>query len=87
MFFPGLLAEGLEPHKVSQVYVAMPQTPNTVIDVTEMFERKVEALLRHASQIGDPEGLRARLEDRMADPTSPPDSPRYVERFRRIDLA
>jgi len=87
MFFPELLAEGLEPHKVSQVYVAMPQTPNTVIDVTEMFERKVEALLRHASQIGDPEGLRTRLKDRMADPTSPPDFPRYVERFRRIDLA
>ncbi len=44
MFFPELLVEGLEPHKVSQVYVAMPQTPNTVIDVTAMFERKVEAL-------------------------------------------
>ena len=86
MFFPELLAEGLEPHKVSQVYVAMPQTPNTVIDVTAMFGRKVEALRRHASQIADPEALVVRLKDRMIDPTSPPESPRYVERFRRIDL-
>jgi len=72
---------------VSQVYVAMPQTPNTVIDVTAMFGRKVEALRRHASQIADPEALIVRLKDRMIDPTSPPESPRYVERFRRIDLA
>jgi len=86
MFFPELLEEGLEPHKVSQVYVAMPQTSNTVIDVTTMFERKVEALRRHASQIADPEALVLRLKDRMIDPTSPPESPRYVERFRRIDL-
>jgi LmbE family N-acetylglucosaminyl deacetylase len=87
MFFPELLVEGLEPHKVSQVYVAMPQTPNTVIDVTAMFERKVEALRRHASQIADPEALLLRLKDRMLDPSAPPESPRYVERFRRIDLA
>jgi LmbE family N-acetylglucosaminyl deacetylase len=87
MFFPELLAEGLEPHKVSQVYVAMPQTPNTVIDVTAMFGRKVEALRRHASQIADPDALLLRLKDRMIDPSGPPESPRYVERFRRIDLA
>lgn len=87
MFFPELLVEGLEPHKVSQVYVAMPQTPNTVIDVTAMFERKVEALRRHASQIADPDALLLRLKDRMIDPSAPPESPRYVERFRRIDLA
>jgi LmbE family N-acetylglucosaminyl deacetylase len=87
MFFPELLVDGLEPHKVSQVYVAMPQTPNTVIDVTAMFERKVEALRRHASQIADPEALLLRLKDRMLDPSAPPESPRYVERFRRIDLA
>jgi len=87
MFFPELLAEGLEPHKVSQVYVAMPQTPNTVIDVTESFERKVEALCQHASQIGDADALRIRLKDRMLDPSSSPELPRYVERFRRIDLA
>lgn len=87
MFFPELLVEGLEPHKVSQVYVAMPQTPNTVIDVTAVFERKVEALRRHASQITDPDALLLRLKDRMIDPSAPPESPRYVERFRRIDLA
>jgi LmbE family N-acetylglucosaminyl deacetylase len=86
LFFPELLAEGLQPHKISQVFVAMPQTANTVIDVTDQFDRKVAALRQHASQIGDPADLIRRLHERMLDPESPPDAPRYVERFRRIDL-
>lgn len=86
LFFPELLAEGLEPHKISQVFVAMPQTANMIIDVTDQFDRKVAALRHHVSQIGDPAGLVQRLRDRMLDPESPPDAPRYVERFRRIDL-
>jgi LmbE family N-acetylglucosaminyl deacetylase len=86
LFFPELLAEGLQPHKISQVFVAMPQTANTVIDVTDQFDRKVAALRQHASQIGDPADLIRRLRERMLDPESPPDAPRYVERFRRIDL-
>jgi LmbE family N-acetylglucosaminyl deacetylase len=87
MFFPELLQEGLEPHKVSQVYVAMPQAPNTVIDVTAYFDQKLQALRQHVSQIADPDDLVTRLQERMLDPASPPESPRYVERFRRIDLA
>jgi LmbE family N-acetylglucosaminyl deacetylase len=86
LFFPELLAEGLAPHKIQQVFVAMPQTANTIIDVTEHFDRKVAALRCHASQIGDPDGLVQRMHDRMLDPESPPEAPRYVERFRRIDL-
>jgi LmbE family N-acetylglucosaminyl deacetylase len=86
LFFPELLAEGLQPHKISQVFVAMPQTANTIIDVTDQFDRKVAALRHHVSQIGDPAGLVPRLRERMLDPESPPDAPRYVERFRRIDL-
>jgi len=31
-------------------------------------------------------GLEARIRDRLLDPAGPPDAPRYVERFRLIDL-
>jgi LmbE family N-acetylglucosaminyl deacetylase len=87
MFFPELLTdEGLAPHKVRQVYVAMPQTANTVVDVTATVERKIAALREHRSQIPDQAGLEARIRERLLDPTSPPDAPRYVERFRLIDL-
>jgi LmbE family N-acetylglucosaminyl deacetylase len=87
LFFPELMRdEGLAPHKVRQVYVAMPQTPNTLVDVTAFIERKIAALREHRSQIPDPAGLEARIRERLLDPAGPPDAPRYVERFRLIDL-
>jgi LmbE family N-acetylglucosaminyl deacetylase len=87
MFFPELLTdEGLAPHKVRQVYVAMPQTPNTVVDVTTTVARKIAALREHRSQIPDQAGLDARIRERLLDPYSAAEAPRYVERFRLIDL-
>ena len=87
LFFPELMRdEGLAPHKVRQVYVAMPQTPNTLVDVTAFIERKIAALREHRSQIPDQAGLEARIRERLLDPAGPPDAPRYVERFRLIDL-
>lgn len=87
LYFPELASqEGLQPHKISRVYVAAAQHPNTAVDVTSTIERKLQAILAHESQIRDPAGLKARVRERMLDPTSPPDSPRYIERFKRIDL-
>jgi LmbE family N-acetylglucosaminyl deacetylase len=88
MFFPELERErGLRPHKVSTVYVAEAQHPNTTVDVTAFLERKVAALREHKSQIKDMEGLDDRMREWLLDPDSPPDSPRYVEHFHRIDLS
>ena len=87
LFFPELLEEeGLQPHKVEQVYISNAAAADTRVDVTEYFERKVQALSEHASQIHDIDRLRKRLQERMMDPESSPDAPRYVEHFRRIDL-
>jgi LmbE family N-acetylglucosaminyl deacetylase len=87
LFFPELIRdEGLAPHKVRQVYVAMPQTPNTLVDVTAFIDRKIAALRQHRSQIPDQAGLETRIRERLLDPAGPPDAPRYVERFRLIDL-
>lgn len=87
LYFPELAAdEGLEPHKVREVYVAGAQHPNTIVDITSHFDRKVKALSAHRSQIKDLEALEARLKSNMSDPNSPPDSPRMIESFRRIEL-
>ena len=32
------------------------------------------------------EDLEKRLKERLLDPESPPDNPRYIERFKRIQL-
>ncbi|UCF59830.1 MAG: PIG-L family deacetylase [Anaerolineaceae bacterium] len=87
LYFPELLQEeGLHPHKVEQVYVAGAQHPNTIVNVTKFFDRKLSALKEHASQIPNIEALEKNLRERMLDTDSPPDAPRYIERFMRIDL-
>jgi LmbE family N-acetylglucosaminyl deacetylase len=51
--FPELLAEGLEPHKVREIYLAGAQTPDVAIDISAYMERKLDSLRAHASQLGD----------------------------------
>lgn len=51
--FPELLAEGLEPHHVDEVYLMLADKPNIAIDVTAHLEQKKAALLAHASQISE----------------------------------
>jgi LmbE family N-acetylglucosaminyl deacetylase len=48
--FPELLDEGLEPHKVSKLYLQFAQQANLHVDITEYWDRKAEALLCHVSQ-------------------------------------
>jgi LmbE family N-acetylglucosaminyl deacetylase len=55
--FPELLAEGLEPHKVREVYLAGAKDPDVAVDITDHLETKLAALRAHASQLvgWDPE--------------------------------
>jgi LmbE family N-acetylglucosaminyl deacetylase len=58
---PELLEEGLEPHAVAEIWMMAAPGTNRVVDVTDTFDRKIAALLCHRSQVGDAEGLDARL--------------------------
>jgi LmbE family N-acetylglucosaminyl deacetylase len=53
LIFTDLLAEGHEPHKVKRVYVHGSEKPDTWVDITETIDIKLEALRKHASQLGD----------------------------------
>lgn len=50
--FPELLAEGLEPHHVDEVYLVSFQQDNHAVDITPYLEQKIAALLCHRSQVG-----------------------------------
>ena len=52
--FPELLAEGLEPHKVRELWVMDRENADQYVDVTEHIETAVDALRAHASQV-DPD--------------------------------
>lgn len=64
--FPELLADGLEPHTVEQVYLASTNSPNRWLDITETLDAKIAAMLEHSSQVSDPQGLSALLRQRAA---------------------
>jgi LmbE family N-acetylglucosaminyl deacetylase len=78
--------EGLHPHKVRHVYIAVPVEPTTTVDVTDHIETKINALRQHKSQIKDMDALAERIRERGLDPRAPVDFPRYVENFRVITL-
>ncbi len=56
--FPELLADGLEPWTVEQVWVMAVPDPNTTVDVTDQFERKISAIMAHDSQHPEPDSVR-----------------------------
>ena len=50
--YPEHLREGLDPHKVREVYLWGSEEPDTYLDVTDTFRTKMDALYCHVSQIG-----------------------------------
>src|SRR5215475_8718359 len=62
--FPELLAEGLKPWVVREVWYQQGPSPDHAVDVTDAFDTKLAALREHASQVGHvdlAEVLRQRL--------------------------
>jgi LmbE family N-acetylglucosaminyl deacetylase len=55
--FPELLAEGLEPHAVPELWIMATERANRVVDATDVYAQKLAALKSHVSQVGDGEQL------------------------------
>jgi len=51
--FSELLAEGLEPHKVTDLYLVLSEHDNTWVDISAHIEQKLAALRCHASQLDE----------------------------------
>ena len=82
--FPELVAEGLEPYAVREVYVMGTDAPDTWIDITQTLATKIEALLQHTSQIRSPESLE-RVRTRARETAQGQDM-EYAECFKKFTL-
>jgi len=51
--FPELLVEGLEPHKTATVLLVNFNESNFAVDITNTFDKKINALKAHVSQFGN----------------------------------
>lgn len=64
--FPELLADGLEPWIVEQVWVMAVPDPTVFVDVTDTFDRKIDAIMAHTSQHPEPEKVRGWVSEWLA---------------------
>ena len=83
--FPELLAEGLSPHKVKQVFISGALDPNVFVDITRTLAVKCRALKAHRSQVGKGEWV-----DQLLKAWAVRDGKRgglrYAEAFKRMVL-
>jgi LmbE family N-acetylglucosaminyl deacetylase len=78
--FPEQIAAGLQPHKVSELYIWGSERSNFDVDITDAVGVKVQALLLHKTQFSGDDFVRFVLE-RWRTPEG-----RYLESFRRVTM-
>jgi LmbE family N-acetylglucosaminyl deacetylase len=86
---PELLADGLEPWTVPQLWMMAHPSVNVYVDTTDTIDKKIAALSCHVSQIPDPAGLDERMRDwgqMVARQVGLPEG-RMAEAFRSVDSA
>ena len=81
--FPELLEEGLDPHKVNEVWIIGHPDPNHWVDITDHVDRANRALAQHSSQISN-RGEMAKVMNERRRKNAADKSMQYAERFRRI---
>jgi LmbE family N-acetylglucosaminyl deacetylase len=86
-FFAHHLAEGLGVQEVHDVWLGWTNEPNHVEDVSDTFQRKIDALARHASQLA--EGIRYFEEILHEEGAKAGEKvgAAFAEEFRVLDLA
>jgi LmbE family N-acetylglucosaminyl deacetylase len=82
-YFPDLIEEGYPPHSLAEVWCSGSNQPTVTIDITDTWPVKMDALMRHRSQIGDPDKFKARMLSRRVEGTTE-EHPRFEEKFRVV---
>ncbi len=86
--FPELLVEGFLPHKVREVFVSSWANADVYVDVSACFEKKLEALQHHVSQVGSNwEDVAPRVRERSRGFAAASDLPfEYAEGYKYFRL-
>jgi LmbE family N-acetylglucosaminyl deacetylase len=84
--FTELLAEGLEPHKVREIYIVSRENADTWVDISETIDQKIAALKEHASQIGDRQSEVEKWVREGAQRMAETQDMQYAEGFKYIKL-
>ncbi len=85
MAYPDLLAEGLEPFKVREMWFWGTDDPNFRSDITDTLEKKMEALACHKSQFEMSHQMRERMAG-MAKMNAKGEKFELAEAFHRVEM-
>ena len=77
------IQEGLDPHKVKEIYLWGSDQANVIVDISDTIDVKIEALKLHVTQVGEATELAERVKTRAAQ-LAEPYGLQYAEAFRRI---
>jgi LmbE family N-acetylglucosaminyl deacetylase len=83
--YPELLEEGLEPHKVREMWFWGTEDPNFRQNITDTFEIKLTALACHKSQFDVSAEMRARMKD-FARMNAKGEKFKLAEAFHRVEM-
>jgi LmbE family N-acetylglucosaminyl deacetylase len=84
-FFPELAEEGYAPHQVEELWFFATPRPNKWVDVSGVFETKLQALFAHTSQFEDKNDVEERLRNK-ANAEGKEKNMKYAECFRVVDF-
>jgi LmbE family N-acetylglucosaminyl deacetylase len=84
LFYQGDEEDGLASHQVNEVLLAGAADADYVVDITDVWETKIDAILCHTSQIGE-RTKEAFLKERAEREAKEPGKP-IEERFRRWSI-
>jgi LmbE family N-acetylglucosaminyl deacetylase len=85
LFLPALLEVELIPHAPLELYFTFPPTPDYVIDITDVMEKKLEALEKHQSQLKSIPDWREKIK-LMSSKLAEGKPFLYAESFKRLVL-
>jgi LmbE family N-acetylglucosaminyl deacetylase len=84
-FFPELLAKGLEPHRVQEVFFFGTHAPNHWVDITAVIDLKLKSLSCHKSQIATRADFESVIREHFREMGKRAGYD-YAEGFRRIPI-
>lgn len=83
MFYPEMADEGYLPHKISYLYVIGHADATAKVDITDVIDTKIAAILCHKTQIANPEEAPTRWRERWGEEQED-GSMRYFEQFKAM---
>lgn len=85
LYFPELLSQGYQPHRIREVWFFASADPNEFVDITDTIDKKIAALSCYASQIPDINEAKVWIKERAKE-LGRERGYQYAEAFRKVEL-